>query len=166
MKTLLTLFIVTLTLSVTTAAQSAKISAKDLKPLEGGEWIGKLTYLDYQSKKPTSIKSNLTVTRSKTDKLTWTFDMQYPLEPKANSKDEVRLSPDGKTFDGETVIERTKLPDGTLRIVTSKPGKDDDRPATLRHTYLVSKKAFSIKKEVKLDSEAEYFERNTYSWTR
>jgi hypothetical protein len=166
MKTLLTLFAVTIALSITASAQSAKISAKDLKPLEGSQWIGNLTYLDYQSKKPTSIKSNVTVTRNATDKLKWTFAMQYPLEPKANRTEDIVLSSDGKTFDGETVIERTKLPDGTLRIVTSKPGKDDDRPATLRHTYLVGKKTFSIKKEVKLDSETEYFERNTYSWTR
>ncbi|MBK8301902.1 MAG: hypothetical protein WBC19_09685 [Pyrinomonadaceae bacterium] len=166
MKILLTLFAVTIALTVTTAAQTAKISAKDLKPLEGDQWIGNLTYLDYQSKKPTSIKSNVTVTRNATDKLKWTFAMQYPLEPKANRTEDIILSPDGKTFDGETVIERTKLPDGMLRIVTSKPGKDDNRPATLRHTYLVGKKTFSIKKEVKLDSETEYFERNTYSWTR
>ncbi|MBP7415870.1 MAG: hypothetical protein KA831_04385, partial [Pyrinomonadaceae bacterium] len=78
MKILLTLFAVTIALTVTTAAQTAKISAKDLKPLEGDQWIGNLTYLDYQSKKPTSIKSNVTVTRNANDKLKWTFAMQYP----------------------------------------------------------------------------------------
>src|SRR4051794_25702517 len=102
---LIYVFAITIVLAFNAAAQNIRISADDLKPLEGKQWIGTLTYLDYRSKEKTSIKSNVTVTRSKSDKLTWMFDMQYPLEPKANSKNEVKLSPDGMTFDGETVIE-------------------------------------------------------------
>lgn len=164
MKTVIFIFIFSLALIVSASAQTAKISAKDLKPLEGRQWVGDLTYLDYTSKKKTSIKSNVTITRA--NDLTWIFDMQYPLEPNANSKDETKLSADGRTFDGETVIERIELPDGILKIVTTKPGKDDNRDSTFRHVYLIGKKSFSIKKEVKFDGSAEYFERNTYSWTR
>lgn len=157
---------VTIALGVTAAAQTARISAKDLKPLEGKQWVGDLKYLDYQSKKPTSIKSNVTITRNAADQLKWTFKMQYPFEPKADSSDDVVLSADGRTFDGEAVIERTKLPDGTLRIVTSKAGKDDNRDATFKHTYLIGKKSFSLRKEVKLAGTGEFFERNIYEWTR
>ena len=142
------------------------IRLKDLKPLEGKTWVGDLTYLDYTSKKKTSIKSNVLITRSRTDQLVWTFDMQYPLEPGANSKEDVKLSADGKTFDGEMVVERINLPDGSLRIVTTKPGKDDNRDATFKHTYLIGKKSFSLRKDVKFDGVEEFFERNTYSWTR
>lgn len=166
MKTLLTVFAVTIVLVFTASAQTASVSAKDLKPLEGKTWTGNLTYLDYQSKKPTSIKSNVTISHSKTDKLTWIFNMEYPLESVANSKDEVKLSRDGMKFDGETVTERTKLSDGSLRVVTSRIGKDDNRDATFRHTYLISKKAFSMRKDVKFDGESEFFERNTYTWAR
>jgi len=166
MKAILTLFLVTIALAVTTSAQTAKVSASDLKPLEGKQWIGSLTYLDYSSNKKTSIKSNITITRSATDNLTWVFDLQYPLEPGANSKDDAKLSAEGRTFDGESVVERTKLPGGVLKIVTTKPGKDDNRDATFRHTYLIGKAAFSIKKEVRIDGTSEFFERNTYSWTR
>lgn len=166
MKNIAALFIVAFCLVMSASAQFVKISPNDLKTLEGDQWIGNLTYLDYKSKKPTSIMSNVTITRSKTDKLTWIFDMDYPLERGANSKDEVKLSADGMMFDGEMVIERTKSPDGTLRIVTTKKGKDDNRDSTFRHTYLISKKAFSMRKEVKFDDEAEFFERNTYTWTR
>ena len=164
MKTVIFIFIFSLALIVSASAQTAKISAKDLKPLEGRQWVGDLTYLDYTSKKKTSIKSNVTITRA--NDLTWIFDMQYPLEPNANSKDETKLSADGRTFDGETVIERIELPDGILKIVTTKTGKDDNRDSTFRHVYLIGKKSFSIKKEVKFDGSVEYFERNTYSWTR
>ena len=166
MKKILFLLIVTATLVCTASAQVAKLSDKDLKPLEGKTWVGDLTYRDYTSKKKTSIKSNVIITRSKTDKLAWTFDMQYPLEPGANNKDEVKLSADGSVFDGEKVVERTNLQDGMLRVVTTKPGQDDHRAATFRHTYLISKKSFSMKKEVKFDGENEFFERNTYNWKR
>jgi hypothetical protein len=166
MKTLFALLVIAIALPFGASAQTVKISAKDLKPLEGKLWIGNLTYLDYKSKKRTSIKSNVKITRSAVDKLVWTFDMQYPLEPGANGKDDVKLSADGMTLDGETIVERTKLPDGGLRIVTVKSGQDDGRNSTIRHTYLISKSAFSIKKDVKLEGTDEFFERNIYSWTR
>jgi len=156
--TLLTLFV------LAAPAQSSKLSSNDLKPLEGGLWTGTLTYLDYSSGKRTSIKSNIAVARSGQRK--WSFDFTYPEEPKANSKDDVLLSEDGKTFDGETVLEKTKLKGGATRIVTSRTGMDNDKPANIRHTYLISKTEFSIKKDVKPEGGSEYFERNTYAWRR
>jgi hypothetical protein len=162
----LALVILTLAFVCSASAQSSRISAKDLRPLEGKQWVGVLTYLDYNSKKTASIRSNIEVTRSKTDGLSWFFELQYPLEPGANSRDTVKLSPDGRTLDGENVIERKKLANGVLRIVTVKAGKDDNRDAVFRHTYLISKSSFSIKKEVRFDGTAEFFERHTFVWTR
>lgn len=123
-------------------------------------------YLDYRSNKKVSIPTNLTVTRSPEDKLSWVFEYQYPEEPKANSKDTVKISKDGKTIDGETVVERTKPNADTLRIVTEKSGSDNDKPATFRYTYLIGARSFSIKKEVRYESTGAFFERNQYSWTR
>ena len=123
-------------------------------------------YLDYGTNKQTSIKSNVTVSRPDSGKLTWTFDYQYPEEPKANSKENVELSPDGKPFDGETVVERTKLPDGTLKFVTTKSGEDNGKKALYRYTYLTGKNSFSVKKEVRLEGSTEYFVRNEYAWKR
>jgi hypothetical protein len=166
MKIILTIALFTIGLALSASAQPARISANDLKPLEGKTWNGSLTYLDYTSKKKTTIRSNINIVRKPSDKFTWIFDLQYPLEPGANSRDEAVLSPDGGSFDGEAVIERTKLPDGSLRFVTQKKGRDDNRDAILRHTYLISKKSFSIRKDVKIEGEQDFFERNTYTWTR
>jgi len=154
------------TLAFGLTAQAQSISPKDLKSLEGKEWIGTLNYLDYTSNKKISIKSNVTITRPDTKKLTWLYEFAYPDEPKANSKEELVLSVDGKTFDGETVIANTKLPGGGRRIVTTKAGKDNDRPATYRLTYDFTKKRFSVRKDVRIDGAKDYFERNTYTWTR
>lgn len=166
MKTLSVAILIISVLLVAASAQTATISPDDLKTLEGPPWIGGLTYLDYSSNKKTLIKSNVTVSRSAADKFTWTFEYQYPDEPKANSKESVVLSPDGKTFDGETVVARTKLPPGTLRFVTTKNGEDNGKKALYRYTYLAGKNNFSVKKEVRLEGTAEFFVRNEYAWTR
>lgn len=166
MKTFYFAILVASVFVVSVSAQTAKISPDDLKTLEGSQWIGTLTYLDYSSNKKTSIKSNVTVSRPASDKLTWTFEYQYPDEPKANSKDSVVLSPNGITFDGATVIERVKLPDGTLKFVTTKDGVDNGKKAFYRFTYLAGKNAFSVKKEARLEGTTEYFVRNEYVWTR
>ncbi len=143
-----------------------KIKSGDFKRLTNGQWKGKLTYQDYRSNKKVSILSNLTVTESNEDKLSWIFEYEYPDEPKANKKSIVKISKDGKTFDEETVVERINLPNKTLRIVTTNNGTDNDKPAVFRHTYLLSKQSFSIKKEVKYKGTQEFFERNEYSWIR
>ncbi len=146
-------------------AQTARIDASDLARLTGAEWKGNLTYRDYSSGKKTSIASNLTV-RSGADALSWEFDFKYPDEPKANKKSTATLSPDGRTYDGETVIEKTKLNGGILKIVTTQPGTDNDKKAFFRYTYLIASSSFSIKKEVRYENTNEYFERNEYSWKR
>lgn len=148
------------------SAQTAKLSADDLKVLEGPKWVGNLTYLDYGSNKKVSIKSNVTITRNPAHFAAWDFAYEYPDEPKANSKSQVTLEAGGTIFDGKTVIERKKTADGTLTIVAIKDGTDNNKKALFRYTYTVGKSSFTVKKDVQLEGSTEYFERNTYSWTR
>jgi len=133
---------------VNAQTKTTQVQIKDLQNLAGAQWRGTLFYLDYGKNTKVSIPSNLTVTQSKDNKSSWVFEYQYPDEPKANSKETVTISKDGKIFDGETVIERTSVADKTLRIVTEKSGIDNSKKALYRFTYLLSKTSFSIKKEV------------------
>ena len=96
----------------------------------------------------------------------WVFEYEYPDEPKANGKQVVRLEEGGTLFDGEKVVERSSLDGGALRIVTEKRGRDNDRDALFRYTYTLGESSFSIRKEVRPEGAAEFFERNTYSWRR
>jgi hypothetical protein len=144
----------------------ANLEAKDLQPLVASQWQGTLTYLDYSANKKVSILSNLTVTQSTEDKQSWIFSYQYPEEPKANEIEIVKVSSDGKMIDKETIIEKTSLGDNTLKIVTEESGMDNDKRATLRHTYLLSATNFSIKKEVRYEGTQEFFERNEYRWQK
>ena len=150
----------------TFASGQSTVKAKDLKMLEGPKWTGTLTYLDYRSNKKTSIKSNLTVSRKSKEPPVWTFSYEYPDEPKANDSSEAILKDGGKSFFGETVVEKKYLPGKTLRMVTTQPGTDNNRKALFRYTYLVTSKTLSIKKEVQIEGSSDWFQRNEYSWTR
>lgn len=148
------------------APAAPKVKDNDFRPLTGAQWVGTLTYLDYRSNKKVSIPSTLTVTQSAENKRAWVFDYKYPDEPKADEKETVTVGEDGRAINDETVTERTKLAGGTLKIVTEKKGRDNDRDAVFRYTYIVSAKSFSIKKEVRYEGASEFFERNEFSWKR
>ena len=148
------------------SAQTPRVSAEDFRRLTGPNWKGSLVYLDYSANKQVSIRSNLTVTQAPGAEAAWVFEYEYPDEPKANGKQNLRLGDDGKAIDDETIVERTTLDGGVLRIVTERRGKDNDRDALFRYTYLIGASSFSIRKEVRAEGASEFFERNRYSWTR
>lgn len=146
--------------------KDANIKRDDLQILTGTQWSGTLTYLDYRSKKKVSIPSQLIVRPNGDDKWSWVFEYVFPDEPHANSRDILRLSEDGKTINGEVVLERIGLPDDTVKFVTEKKGEDNNRRASLRFTYLLNATSFSITKEVRYEDEAQFFERNRFDWKR
>ena len=166
MKILVCLLLVAYTALGAVKLTPPQIKSDDLKRLTGAQWKGRLSYLDYRANKRIEIPSNLTVTQSPEDKSAWIFDYQYPDEPKANNKSTLKIGKDGKTLGEETVVERTELPDNTLRIVTNKNGIDNEKNAVFRYTYLLNERSFSIKKEVKYQGADEFFERNQYKWER
>jgi hypothetical protein len=148
------------------STKEARIKRDDLQILTGAQWSGTLTYLDYRSKKKVSIPANLNVRPNGEDKWSWVFEYEYPDEPQANSKEIVRLSKDGRSLNGEVVLERTSLPDNTVRFVTEKKGEDNNRSAYIRFTYLLNAKSFSITKGVRYEDEDQFFERNGFDWKR
>ena len=113
-----------------------------------------------------SIPVNLSVKPNAGDDWSWLFTYNYPDEPRANSEEIVRLSKDGRSLDGEVVLERTHLRDDTIRVVTEKKGQDDNRSASIRHTYLLNVSSFSITKEVRYEGNDKFFERNAFRWKR
>lgn len=166
MRRIILSFLLSICFSVLCLGQSAKLNTKDIDILLGDEWNGTLSYSDYSSGKMVSIPSKLTIRKSKNKKSTWIFDYRYPNEPGSNSTETVVLSDNRKLFDGETITEKTKLPNKILRIVTEKNGQDNDKKAIFRYTYLISKTVFSVKKEVRYEDGKEFFIRNEYSWKR
>lgn len=135
--------------------------------LASGNWKGTLTYLDYQSGKPYEMPANVQIERIGRSSA-FKFSHSYPNEASANSIDTVSISNNGKVFDSEEVRSVETLKSGELQILTEILAKDgnDDKPALMRHTYLIGGKTFLIKKEVQFVGTKEWILRHTYSYQR
>lgn len=132
-----------------------------------GRWKGSLTYLDYTSGKPYTMPADIEVRQlDKTNK--FIFYNIYPNETSANSIDTISVSADGKYIDKALIKSRRKLKNGNVEIVAEEQGKDgnDNKNATFRHTYLISKTHYSKKKEVQFEGETNWIKRHEYSYTK
>jgi hypothetical protein len=147
-------------------ANAPVVTSADFGRLAGHSWKGVLTYRDYSSGKSTSIRSNLRVEGLASDSTAWLFHYRYPDEPKADGTDTVLVGMAGRMLDGASVIERTKGKDGSTSFVTRKTGRDNNRPATIRTTFRIGGRSFSIRKQVQYEDETEWMERNRYEWKR
>lgn len=154
------------TATVQAPVNDAKWLLEDFRLIGDVLWRGELRYLDYGKNVWVSIPSNLRVTKSEQDAATWLWSYGYDDEPHANAKDGIRIADDGTKLGKEEVISREVSPNGSLRIVTTMPGEDDQRAAQFRFTYTINSNSFERKKEVKLVGSEDYFVRHVYAWKR
>lgn len=144
-------------------AQSVRLT--DIKPAEG-KWKGTLTYLDYTSSKTETINANaeVLVTGSKA----FSIEFYYTDEPSHNNRQPFLVNDDGTQVNEEKVMEKTRLLNGSLRIVLESRGTDgnDNKKAVLREVMIISPHDFSIAKWVRFEGETEFFERNKYVFSR
>jgi len=152
--------------TVLSAQDTDTISKQDLNRITGS-WKGSLTYLDYSTGKPYTMPADVNVTQIG-ESNQFIFSRTYPDEPGANSADTVTISDNGKYFDDETVISRKLLHGGSIEIVTEVDGTDgnDNKPATIRHIYMLGNNAFIIIKEVQFKGETEWIQRHEYNYTK
>ena len=148
------------------APPPARALPADLDLIAGPSWHGTLTYLDYQSGKPVSIRSTLLLTRLPGDAPRWELRLGYDDEPHANRAEVLAIDAGGRTLDGEAVVERTSLADGAVQVVTEADGEDDHRPARFRHVYVLGATRSSLQKLVRFAGTDTFFERNIYRWQR
>ncbi|MBS1723253.1 MAG: hypothetical protein JSS66_09910 [Armatimonadetes bacterium] len=139
---------------------------EDLQRLTDRPWRGTLTYLDYSSNKHTTIKSTLVVERVAGGPTSWMWYFGYTDESSHDSGQTLELKFDGKRFDDESVVSRKMLPQRRVEVVTQSRGKDNDRPATMRHVYRIGDDEFSLQLLVRYDGTNQFFERHIYRWKR
>lgn len=166
MKYYLTFCLTLLIMTISNAQINFKTLIKDLQNISGS-WNGSLTYLDYSSGKPYTMAADIEIKRiNRTNK--FTFSNIYPYETSANSIDTITISKDGKYIDKEFVKSRCKLPNGDIEIITEELGNDgnDNKPATIRHTYTFSKTIYKNRKDIKFISETQWINRHEYSYIR
>jgi hypothetical protein len=143
------------------------VAPHEFDQLAGAPWSGTLTYTDFTSGERTTIRSTLLVTRVGDG--AWDFAIGYNDEPHANNKQRVALDDAGRFIrfgDRCEEVVRGSSPATPGPIETVADGDDNGRPAIIKHVYMISPKAFSIRKLVKPPGEPEFFERNIYEWTR
>lgn len=149
-----------------TSAFAITVSTKDFKPAFGS-WKGTITYLDYTSGKPFSMPCNITINKDKMNSRQLILAFEYPEEPKANGNDTLRISADGTMIDEEKIITKENK-DGSLQIITETNGVDgnDHKKALIRHVYMVGKKTFIKRKEVRFEGEDKFIMRNEFRMSR
>ena len=166
MKFHLIFSILLLIATVSNAQNKYKTTSKDFQKLVGS-WQGSLTYLDYSSGKPYTRPADIEIRKiKKTNK--FVFTNIYPKETNANSVDTIIISNDGTFIDKETVKSRQQLANGNIEIVTEELGKDgnENKQATIRHTYTFGKKSFSKRKDIQFAGEKEWINRHQYLYNR
>jgi hypothetical protein len=137
--------------------QTATMKINDLDRMCGKKWSGTLTYLDYGTHQLVPVKTELNVKVKSPGDYEWITS--YPEEPSHNSTDDLVISPDGKTFDGEKVTARSEM-NGSLLFSTEKDGNDDHKAARFRFSYVITATTFSRKKEVCYSGEQQWITRN------
>jgi len=157
------LFYVLLLISQYGTAQT-KISSDELNSLMG-EWTGSLTYMDYSTNEPFSMPANVTVKPGKNHKQILLF-YEYPNEPQANSKGKVTVSKEGSAINGNPLVSRENLENGSAQFTTETTGKDNNENALIRNVYIVGEKRFIIRKEVKFENTEEWLQRNEFKFER
>ena len=165
-KLYLTIIITFLIMTNCNAQINPKISIKDFDRLIGN-WQGSLTYLDYSSGKPYTMPADIEIKRiGKTNM--FIFLNTYPKESSANSVDTITISSDGKHIDKELFKSRHKLPNGDIEMITEELGKDgnNNKPATIKHTYTFGKTKYVNRKDIQFIGETEWINRHEYSYKR
>ena len=145
---------------------STTVTVKDFKPALG-KWTGTITYLDYTTVKPFTMPANVIIGKNKKDGQQLILAFEYPREPKANGIDTLVISADGKMIDDAKLVTK-KAQNGSLQIITEKDGVDgnENKSATIRYIYTVSKKSFIKRKEVKFEGEEKFIVRNEFKMSR
>jgi len=63
-------------------------------------------------------------------------------------------------------MSRETRPDGSVALKTLHQGEDNNQPAEIRLTYVLSASKFVIEKDVRFEASAEFMNRNIYRFLR
>jgi hypothetical protein len=142
------------------------ITLKEFENLIGC-WEGSLTYLDYSSNKPFSMPANIVVKDFKKSNHI-IYSISYPKEPNANSLDTIFISKEGRFLNKEAIKTKRQINKDSLELVTEIKSIDgnDNKPAIIRHTYILSNRTYTVKKEVQFTGQVQWILRNEYKFFR
>ncbi|MCB0753888.1 MAG: hypothetical protein KDC52_20625, partial [Ignavibacteriae bacterium] len=96
------------------------------------------------------------------------FTNIFPKEMGANSTDTLTISENGKMINKKNIRSIQKHENVNTEIITEYLDVDgnDDKPAIIRHTYVVGDNILIMRKDVQFVEETEWIKRNEFSYTR
>ncbi len=141
-----------------------KVTPEDLK-LAMGSWEGSITYLDYQTNNPFTMAANLIVEPGKNEN-SLILNNIYPNEPKANNSEKIKVTKKGTLLNKNTVTSRVPLENGQVSIQTEHEGKDDNKKAMIRYTYVFGGDTLILRKEIQFDASKHWIKRSEYNYQK
>jgi uncharacterized membrane protein YphA (DoxX/SURF4 family) len=150
--------------SQTLSAQDAAILKEDIAMIQG-KWQGSLTYRDFKSGKDVTMPCNLNLEVKKNGK-DLVMNYQYPDNAGWNSSDNITISADGRSINGDKITSRKKLDDGNVEIIIESKGQDGSTPATIRQIITFGPTTFTLTRQVQYMTTGEKFQRNQYKWVK
>jgi len=163
LKSLQFIVLVAVILSYQSVSAQTTIALEDFSVLNNTSWSGTLTYSDYQSGKLVPIATTMQVVISEKGV---EQNIQYTYEPNKNIKSFTKIKKNGAYFGKQKIISKNIDSDGTVTIITSYKGKDDNRKATLYYTYTFNTNFYKVEKEVLFDGSSKKIFRNSYEYKR
>jgi len=156
------------TQSAAQAAQSGQLEPSELSAdfaiLQGDEWTGTLSYLDYSNGTREAIA--VSVEFDPIAQHSVTYAIKYPGEGQYNSRETYKWMADDRRLNDADIVRRNVTSDGSIEIVTEADGVDDGRAAKIRTTYVLSSRQFVVRKDVKFSGEDAFINRNEYAFSR
>ena len=140
------------------------VSASDFEVVIGDDWAGELTYLDYSSGETVAIPATLSV--GPIDGRTINYAFGYPDEPQAKNAGTWTISGDGQSLDDKTVTSRMDGDNGDLILVMEYSGSDNNAPAEITETLILSANGIVMTKDVQPEGETQAFQRNSFAFSR
>ncbi|QNH60888.1 DoxX family protein [Hymenobacter sediminicola] len=153
-------------------AQSAtpRLTMQELARLAQQWERGSLTYLDYSSRKSVTLPTYLNGMRPRSNELVLDFVYQEPEGKQVEGYDKLILDDTGTKLEWDGVpmvlVEKTPLPNQTLRLKFEGIGQDDQRDCLIRRTLLLGPQQILVVKEVKYVGSSTFLVRNTYRFQR
>ncbi|NNE31116.1 MAG: hypothetical protein HKN40_01980 [Winogradskyella sp.] len=160
MKLLLTTLSIFLILININAQDS--ISIRDFESLNNTQWVGTLTYKDYQSGELINVNTTMQFFIEDNNLMS---NVQYTYEPSKNYKSKIKIKNNDTLFGTEQIVSFKEL-DGEITFITKYRGKDNGKKADMYMTRKLTDSTFSIIKKVVYLETNESLIRNSYIFTK
>lgn len=157
---------VLLDLTNVVAQKSATVSLKEFKCLIGC-WQGTLNYSGTIIRKPYTTTAELVVKQILASNK-FEFINIYTKDPKENVADTITVSGDGRKLNEGNVKSKQYTKDGNIEIITEALGFDHDnnKAALVRQTYTIGKKLYNYKKQVQVEGQEDWLDRQEFTYSR